>query len=657
MADKKYKLKFGMSDGTEKSVEFTAPQGEPGITPVVAVSDIAGGHRVTITTGNNVQTIDVMDGKNGDPGKNGITPTVSVTEIEGGHRVTITTGSNVQSFDVLDGEGGGTAGAVTWENVTGKPFNESLTGTAVVNGDTLSWDGNLDAMPIVVTPNNYNKWIYVSDNVPTMEQISTGHTLAFKAYNGSEININITPSESENYIYVGDIDGQYLYIIKKPCTVGSMVFERAGIYFYSDSEATTYTCRLTINGYTFTEMDSIKDAYIPQTIARKSDIPQGGGAQVQSDYTQHDATQPDYIRNRPFWPEWSPVLFSERTEFGYLSSHPEYSTDFVNNEDVIGGLTPPDEGKRYTFCIKDKQYIGTAVSGVFSCIVGTLDGIRIDVGQDDIVIAYEDNLFSHRWIFVLPDSIIDAGEEALVTIIEGENEYNKLSAADDAIDIAGIPQGASVVQDITGIVENASIGDAKAVSMYNALKSDVEITVDMGGTEITLAKDAITFVENADMMGVPCDLYMYGQAPLGVIIHNGDMRLLALLDLNALEMGAVTTKSIKVNYPGIFAPTVAVKKMPEECLPGAFIGYTPSVSEGSSSSGICSDPSCEHAWSADSVINAFMRGRPIYICICDGVNDNTYFAVSRIETKVAGNMVKLYYLYSDMSIRWTFVLY
>ena len=30
MADKKYKLTFGMSDGTQKSVTFTAPQGEPG---------------------------------------------------------------------------------------------------------------------------------------------------------------------------------------------------------------------------------------------------------------------------------------------------------------------------------------------------------------------------------------------------------------------------------------------------------------------------------------------------------------------------------------------------------------------------------------------------------------------------------------------------
>lgn len=34
MADKLYKITFELSDGTEKSVEFTSPQGESGYTPV-----------------------------------------------------------------------------------------------------------------------------------------------------------------------------------------------------------------------------------------------------------------------------------------------------------------------------------------------------------------------------------------------------------------------------------------------------------------------------------------------------------------------------------------------------------------------------------------------------------------------------------------------
>lgn len=41
----------------------------------------------------------------GKPGEDGVSPTVSVTEIEGGHRVTITDANGTQVFDVMDGSG------------------------------------------------------------------------------------------------------------------------------------------------------------------------------------------------------------------------------------------------------------------------------------------------------------------------------------------------------------------------------------------------------------------------------------------------------------------------------------------------------------------------------------------------------------------------
>ena len=37
MADKLYKITLDMSDGTEKSVEFTVTDGDPGYTPVKGV--------------------------------------------------------------------------------------------------------------------------------------------------------------------------------------------------------------------------------------------------------------------------------------------------------------------------------------------------------------------------------------------------------------------------------------------------------------------------------------------------------------------------------------------------------------------------------------------------------------------------------------------
>lgn len=47
------------------------PPGDPGNTPVVSVSPITGGHRITITNASGTKTVDVMDGVDGDSGKNG----------------------------------------------------------------------------------------------------------------------------------------------------------------------------------------------------------------------------------------------------------------------------------------------------------------------------------------------------------------------------------------------------------------------------------------------------------------------------------------------------------------------------------------------------------------------------------------------------------
>lgn len=55
-------------------------------------------------------------GEPGEPGKDGYSPTISVTDISGGHRVTITDADGSKSFDVLDGKdgtGGETTAGVT----------------------------------------------------------------------------------------------------------------------------------------------------------------------------------------------------------------------------------------------------------------------------------------------------------------------------------------------------------------------------------------------------------------------------------------------------------------------------------------------------------------------------------------------------------------
>lgn len=77
--------------------------GDPGHTPVIAGSKT--GKTNTITAdGETIATI--LDGEDGDPGQPGVSPTVAIEDIEGGHRITITDASGDHTADVMDGEKG-----------------------------------------------------------------------------------------------------------------------------------------------------------------------------------------------------------------------------------------------------------------------------------------------------------------------------------------------------------------------------------------------------------------------------------------------------------------------------------------------------------------------------------------------------------------------
>lgn len=96
----------------------TGPAGENGYSPRILVREIEGGKQLVITDYSGSQTVTINDGKdgaagangipgtNGVDGKDGVSPTVTVTDISGGHRVTITDKDGAKSFDVMDGESG-----------------------------------------------------------------------------------------------------------------------------------------------------------------------------------------------------------------------------------------------------------------------------------------------------------------------------------------------------------------------------------------------------------------------------------------------------------------------------------------------------------------------------------------------------------------------
>lgn len=99
---------FDVLDGKDGS-GGSGGTGNDGYSPTISVEEIEGGHRLTITDVDGTKTVDVMDGAagpQGEPGSDGFSPTVDVEKIDGGHRVTVTDASSSKVFDVMDGING-----------------------------------------------------------------------------------------------------------------------------------------------------------------------------------------------------------------------------------------------------------------------------------------------------------------------------------------------------------------------------------------------------------------------------------------------------------------------------------------------------------------------------------------------------------------------
>ena len=99
-------------------------------------------------------------GEPGEPGKDGYSPTISVTDISGGHRMTITDADGSQSFDVLDGKDG--TGGETTAGVTS--FNGR-------DGDVTPQEGDYTAAMVGARPST---WTPSAADVgaATMEQVN-----------------------------------------------------------------------------------------------------------------------------------------------------------------------------------------------------------------------------------------------------------------------------------------------------------------------------------------------------------------------------------------------------------------------------------------------------------------------------------------------------
>lgn len=180
--------------------------GEDGVSPTLSVTDISGGHRLTITDAKGTKTVDIMDGDAGSDGVDGFSPVLSVTEITGGHRITITDAAGRKTVDIMDGATGQTGAA-------GKDGSDGVDGRGIQKIERTSGNGaagSSDTYTITYTDNTTSRFtVYngadgtsfvVKDRYATLAALKAAHAT------GSEGDAYAVGTESENTIYIWGVD-------------------------------------------------------------------------------------------------------------------------------------------------------------------------------------------------------------------------------------------------------------------------------------------------------------------------------------------------------------------------------------------------------------------------------------------------------------------
>lgn len=287
-------------------VSLAAVLKESGATEVLAGDSIVSANRLFVVlyvdseyvyTGN----ANVLKGADGKNGADGYSPSVAVSDIDGGHRVTITDKNGENAFDVMDGKDGegGSGGTPHWNDVEDKPV------VMVGGSDTLTWDGNTEGLVVVELP--YGTFYKVSDVALTKEDVycedGTGRPIACfvggdipEFYSNDELAaitqdiVQVVNGELgyDDIVYPDDIDGYPLvcYVEQAICVfedntkIGAFDFPEKGVYFNSRFNFLSFSL---LNFNRFNAQEKIAPSHL-----------------YQPDWEQMDESQPDFIKNKPF---------------------------------------------------------------------------------------------------------------------------------------------------------------------------------------------------------------------------------------------------------------------------------------------------------------------------------------------------------------------
>lgn len=192
---------------------FDGKDGKNGYSPTISITDITGGHKVTVTNEDGSSSFNVMDGEpftyddftveqlENLKGTDGISPTVTITEATGRHTVSFTDKDGVKSFVVKDGS------ALDVENYyTKDEVDTALTGKA--NADAIP------TVPVNVSELN-NDENYIKNTVDNLvHYYNKADTYTKTEVNGLISNIQKLTSQIVDQLPTENIDSSVIYLIQ-----------------------------------------------------------------------------------------------------------------------------------------------------------------------------------------------------------------------------------------------------------------------------------------------------------------------------------------------------------------------------------------------------------------------------------------------------------
>lgn len=324
------------------------------------------------------------DGADGAPGNPGFSPLVTVTDIDGGHRVTIEDENGSKTFDVMDGETGpaGPAGADGNTPYIGANGNWWINGEDT--GVAASGDGSGGAsVQSDLEENDETKPSYVKGRTHWKEYVPGTVVISYKSVVLNSEKVLVIdgfdqPSAGEMHIVTW---GDRSYETPAKEVGGKMVLGNASLVDskmedtgepFAIEQFTESSCYV----YSLPPYSSSNRVYLKATKADveyhkipKEYLPDdiGGSASVQADLAENDPEAPGYVKNRTHW-----------VEGGVVELLPETTVEFDpdSGEGALLDTVSVEVGNEYIVTWNGVEYTCTAQSfdldGIVCATLGDL---------------------------------------------------------------------------------------------------------------------------------------------------------------------------------------------------------------------------------------------------------------------------------------------